>query len=227
MCFNNFSDGMEFSSRAPIINGTVMNSQTEFYNTAKGFVGDGSGPYSNYSHTKTYWSNGTTSNSEWIRGGRSGTFTIIDYFKNEAPDATFNEVYNAYFYSSNEPNPSNDGITLSEAGTMIGTFGIANGVKGELINLAAKSGNVPTNYVKVVKGAGVVGAVASASISTYSAYSYYNNGGTSAEVGIKASIDVTMAFVALIPGVGLPISASYFILDAAGFFGDFGEASNP
>ncbi|WP_282057294.1 hypothetical protein, partial [Maribacter luteus] len=45
------------------------------------------------------------------------------------------------------------------------------------------------------------------------------------EVYFKSGLDITMSVVAFIPVVGWVISGTYFIADAFGAFGDFGQAS--
>lgn len=53
--------------------------------------------------------------------------------------------------------------------------------------------------------------------------SYYYNGGTYWQVGAKAGLDVTMTIVGFFGPVGFGISATYFLLDATGSFGEFGQ----
>ncbi|MDO6810998.1 hypothetical protein Q4603_20425 [Zobellia galactanivorans] len=45
------------------------------------------------------------------------------------------------------------------------------------------------------------------------------------EVYFKSGLDITMSVVAFIPVVGWAISGTYFIADAFGAFGDFGQPS--
>ena len=46
------------------------------------------------------------------------------------------------------------------------------------------------------------------------------------EVYFKSGLDITMSVVAFIPVVGWVISGTYFIADAFGAFGDWGEPTN-
>jgi RHS repeat-associated protein len=114
----------------------------------------------------------------------------------------------------------------STANTGVGAFSTANGAKEKLIEFAAKSaplGKTGTQYLKYVKGLGYVGAGLSTTYSFANAGTYYYNGGTDWQVGAKATLDVIMTGVGFLGPIGFGISAIYFVVDAAGGFGDFGE----
>jgi RHS repeat-associated protein len=119
-----------------------------------------------------------------------------------------------------------------------GAFGIGNGVKDALIDgaVALERGTTKINnvsrlrvlgktagYSKYVKGLGVVGAGISTTYSVANAGNYYYNGGTDWQVGTKASLDIIMTGVGFLGPIGLGVSATYFIIDASGGFGDFGK----
>lgn len=84
-------------------------------------------------------------------------------------------------------------------------------------------GKTGAQYLKYAKGLGYVGAGLAATYTAYNAGSYYYNGGTDWQVGAKAALDVIMTGVGFLGPIGFGISATYFIVDAAGGFGDFGE----
>ncbi len=114
----------------------------------------------------------------------------------------------------------------SKTNTGIGAFTTANGVKTELIEFAGKSaslGKTGAQYLKYAKGLGYVGAGLSTTYTVANAGTYYYNGGTDWQVGTKATLDVIMTGVGFLGPIGFGISATYFIVDAAGGFGDFGE----
>ncbi len=114
----------------------------------------------------------------------------------------------------------------SKTSTGIAAFTTTNGVKTELIEFAGKSaplGKAGAQYLKYAKGLGYVGAGLSTTYTIANAGTYYYNGGTDWQVGAKATLDVIMTGVGFLGPIGLGISATYFIIDAAGGFGDFGE----
>ncbi len=109
--------------------------------------------------------------------------------------------------------------------TGIGVFDVGQGAKGELLNYAAKS-SPAINDLKYVKGLKVLGGatfVASSLISGGLATNYYMDGGTNYSVGIKASLDIIMGGVGFLGPIGFGISATYFLLDAGGAFGGYGD----
>ncbi|HTN06665.1 DUF6443 domain-containing protein [Agriterribacter sp.] len=116
-------------------------------------------------------------------------------------------------------------VFWDKVNTGIGAFDVGQGAKGELINYAAKS-SPAINDLKYVKGLKVLGGatfVASTVISGGLATNYYVNGGTNSSVGIKASIDIIMGGVGFLGPIGFGISATYFLLDAGGAFGQYGD----
>lgn len=118
-------------------------------------------------------------------------------------------------------------VNLGEINQDIGAYGLANGIKTELIDIAAKSGTITQstkNYVNTFKVLGKGLGVASAGISVYGGLKYYADGGQDVEVGIKAGLDTTMALIGAFGGpIGFGISGAYFILDyATDGFGGYG-----
>ena len=73
------------------------------------------------------------------------------------------------------------------------------------------------------KGLGLIAAGASVGITVTRAAMYYSNGGSGYAVGTKAALDAIMVGVGFFGPVGFAISTTYFIVDAAGGFGDFGK----
>jgi len=63
----------------------------------------------------------------------------------------------------------------------------------------------------------------SSAISVGLAGNYYMNGGTNSSVGIKASLDIIMGGVGFLGPIGFGLSATYFLLDAVGAFGGYGD----
>lgn len=125
-----------------------------------------------------------------------------------------------------------------DANQAASAFGIGNGVKDALIDGVVKleRGTTKINnvsrlrvlrktagYSKYVKGLGWVGAGISTTYSVANAGNYYYNGGTDWQVGTKASLDIIMTGVGFLGPIGLGVSATYFIIDASGGFGDFGK----
>ena len=114
---------------------------------------------------------------------------------------------------------------LNNLNTGIGALDVSQGAKGELISYAAKS-SPAINDLKYVKGLKVLGGakfVASTVISGGLATNYYMNGGTNSSVGIKASLDIIMGGVGFFGPIGFGVSATYFLLDASGAFGEYGD----
>jgi hypothetical protein len=136
------------------------------------------------------------------------------------------------------------------ANTCINAFIVGNGAKTELLDYAVRTnyksartvsqfnklrstqqawrttntlGKTGAQYLKYAKGLGYVGAGLTTTYSAYNAGSYYYNGGTDWQVGTKATLDVIMTGVGFLGPIGFGISATYFIVDATGCFGDFGE----
>ena len=126
----------------------------------------------------------------------------------------------------------NNGITLQEAGTAVGAFGVVNGIKTNLVEWGMKGadwGKAGAKYLKYVKRAGTVGFVVNFVISGYGSYDYYyNQNGTDWQVGAKATLDVAMGAAAFVWPYGTAISGAYFILDAStGGFGGWGDPYKP
>ncbi len=138
----------------------------------------------------------------------------------------------------------------SDASIGVNAFMVGNGAKTELLDYAVRTnyksartasqfnklrptqqvwrttntlGKTGAQYLKYAKGLGYVGAGLTTTYSAYNAGSYYYNGGTDWQVGTKATLDVIMTGVGFFGPIGFGISATYFIVDAAGGFGDFGE----
>ena len=109
--------------------------------------------------------------------------------------------------------------------TGIGAFDVGQGAKGELINYAAKSS--PAIFdLKYVKGLKVLGGATfgvSSVISGGLMVNYYRNGGTDNSVWMKTALDVGMGYVGFLGPIGFGVSATYFLLDASGAFGGYGD----
>lgn len=108
----------------------------------------------------------------------------------------------------------------------IAGYGLAKGVKTSLIEEAGKLSaltKTTSNYLKLFKGAGYVAAGINTTYTAINAGSYYSNGGTEWQVGAKAALDVTMTAVSFMGPVGFGLSMTYFLLDTAGAFGEFGQ----
>ncbi|MDB4582939.1 hypothetical protein N9164_07300 [Draconibacterium sp.] len=176
--------------------------------------------------------------------GNYNSETMIDGFKLNGVLYEFDNPvpYNNFVYASNGGGAfSGNGLQ-----TGVGAFGVANGGKTELVDWAvrdkaglsrnqynklspARKAVLQRNavgsakYLKYAKGLGYVGAGVTTTITTVNAISYYQNDGTDWQVGAKASLDVIMTGVGFLGPIGFGISATYFIVDAAGGFGDFGE----
>ncbi|WP_299248552.1 hypothetical protein [uncultured Aquimarina sp.] len=54
---------------------------------------------------------------------------------------------------------------------------------------------------------------------------YNSNDSNKKDVYLKNSLDITFGLIGFIPGVGWAISGTYFLLDAGGAFGNWGQAS--
>ena len=181
---------------------------------------------SNWEHKKTekYGENdwdGFNSNANWLSGANV-VATKTDFQKEI-------DVYNAQMKAPNSGGElSYTGIPdwVNKTNIGIGAFTTANGVKTELIEFAGKSaslGKSGAQYLKYAKGLGYVGAGLTTTYTSANAGIYYYNGGTDWQVGAKATLDVVMTGVTFLGPIGLGISATYFIVDVAGGFGDFGE----
>ena len=111
--------------------------------------------------------------------------------------------------------------------TSLGAFGVGNGAKGELINYASKS-NPEINNLKYVKGMKVLSKrlfVTQALLSGYQTYNAFKTGNSNAwGVAEKAGLDVTIGYISLVGGfAGWGVGAIYFIGDAAGWWGNWGQ----
>lgn len=141
---------------------------------------------------------------------------------------------------------------MGDVNTGVGAFGVANGLKTELMDYAIRSnyksaqtwgefnklrptqqawrttntlGKTGASYLKFAKGLGTAGFVAGAGYSGYTAYDYYfNQNGSDWQVGAKATLDIIMGGAAFFGPIGFGISATYFMLDnATRGFGGFGS----
>ena len=161
-----------------------------------------------------WWSNieGVRRGNEWMNGqgaSRMGNPTAADRVA----------------MGAKEEAGSTSAEFWTKANTVIGAVDVSNGLKAEMISLASKSAPA-VNQLRYVRGVRLLGHgtfAASGFISSGLAYYYYSNGGTDASIAIKAGLDILMSAAAYAGPVGLGISATYFIVDAAGIFGDFGN----
>lgn len=176
-------------------------------------------------------------------GTRLDEVTVETFNENsyaEASDNIASQIYNTEFYN----------FDWKSINTKIAAFGLGNGIKTELFNYTIRNnyksaktwsefnklsprqqawranntlGKFGSNYLKAAKGLGVLGATATTSYTVYNTYDYYKNGGTDGSVFAKAALDTVMTGVGFLGPIGFGISATYFILDSAGAFGDFGK----
>lgn len=122
----------------------------------------------------------------------------------------------------------NDLLAKTQMG--LGVLDVSNGAKEELINYAAKSSAAVNElkYVKAIKVAskGLFGA--QATISLYQTYDALKRDDANKwGVTAKAGLDVTIGYISLVGGpVGWGVGAVYFLGDAAGLWGDWGQAAN-
>jgi hypothetical protein len=118
---------------------------------------------------------------------------------------------------------------LQNTQTVLGAFDLAHGAKEELINYAAKSSPAidELNYVKAVRVVGKGLFAAQAGISLYQAgNAFYTNNSNKWGVAGKAGLDIAIGYISLVGGpIGWGIGAIYFIGDAAGWWGDWGQAA--
>ena len=125
-------------------------------------------------------------------------------------------------------NGGNDWAQKTQTG--LGAFDLAHGAKEELINYAAKSSPAinEMQYVKAVKVAskGLFGA--QALISTYQTYDAFRTNNANAwSVAGKAGLDITIGAISTFGGpVGWGVGAVYFIGDAAGWWGNWGQPTS-
>jgi hypothetical protein len=139
-------------------------------------------------------------------------------------------VFNSYHGTENNYNEAASNWEESTQ-TGLGAFGMANGAKSEIINFASKA-DASINelgYVKAVRVAGKGVFALQVGISGYQAYSAFKNNDPNAwGVASKAGLDVTMGAIGIWGGpVGWVVSATYFIGDVAGWWGDWGKPTNP
>ena len=123
----------------------------------------------------------------------------------------------------------------------LGAFDVGAGAKGNLIDWAVAGkvgktikslegadyimalGKGGAKYVNGLKVLGVATFAASATISGVQSYNYYKNGGTGNSVWMKSLLDVGMGAVGFCGPIGFGISTTYFLIDAAGGFGNWGN----
>ena len=126
--------------------------------------------------------------------------------------------------------------SLEKANILAQSTGVPMGTISEVVEIAAKSyHNVPVLKIcsglnkaqkiaaiskeglvlsRTAKGLGIAGAGVSSLLSLYNMTSYYSNGGTGYEVGVKTAFDIGMTTVGIVGGpIGLGISIGYFVLD--------------
>lgn len=123
----------------------------------------------------------------------------------------------------------NDGITIDAAVTGVSAFGFANEVKSELLQLGMQGadwGLAGARYVKVVRGAGIVGSVFGMGVSGYHIYTDFSQDGIDAvngwdvtDFGVGAAGLGATIFLASNP-VGWVIAGSATIYFGARFIYD-------
>ena len=125
--------------------------------------------------------------------------------------------------------------------TGMGAFDVGSGAKGALIDYAVSGytgkamnalkdadyvttlGKTGASYAKTFSRLGKLSFGVSTLISGGLATNYYMNGGTNSSVGIKAGFDIIMGGVGFLGPIGFGVSATYFLLDAGGAFGSYGD----
>ncbi len=142
------------------------------------------------------------------------------------------EPLGEFGFTKSEPSSaaqSGGGDWMNKTQTGLGAFDLAHGAKEELINYAAKSSPAinEMQYVKAMKVAskGLFGAQAVISgVQVYNAWD--SNNSNKWGVTGKAGLDVTIGYISLVGGpVGWGVGAVYFIGDAAGWWGNWGQAA--
>ena len=152
------------------------------------------------------------------------TVSIEDF--RSSPQMLSEYAYGTFaVYSYLRDNASTSGWTNLQTG--IGAFNLANDVKIELINYAAKSSPAinEMGYVKAVKAVSKSLFVTQVGISGYETYNAFKNGDPNAwGVAGKAGLDATIGYISLVGGpIGWGIGGVYFIGDAAGWWGNWGQ----
>lgn len=164
---------------------------------------------------------GNNSSTSLVWRNESGYHSIEISFSS----STFNAKGNHGEIAQGSGGGNSSDVFWNNVNTGIGAFDVGQGAKGELIRYAAKS-SPAINDLKYVKGMKVLGGVTfgvSSAISVGLAGNYYVNGGTNSSVGIKASLDIIMGGVGFLGPIGFGVSATYFLLDAGGAFGGYGD----
>jgi len=114
------------------------------------------------------------------------------------------------------------GMNWAQVNQGVGAFGVANGVKTGLIDFAGKNGGLTkatANYLKVFKGAGAVGGVATIAITGYDIYEKgYATGRDIADIGFATAGVVGIFIVSnpvgwIIGGASLTWAAGTLIYD--------------
>jgi RHS repeat-associated protein len=124
---------------------------------------------------------------------------------------------------------SNGNQLLNTTQSVFSAFDLSHGAKEEMIKYASKSSPAinEMRYVKVMKVAskGLFGAQAILSgIQVYNAWD--SNNSNKWGVTGKAGLDVSIGYISLAGGpIGWGVGAIYFIGDAAGWWGTWGQAS--
>ncbi|WP_345114956.1 hypothetical protein, partial [Hymenobacter algoricola] len=128
---------------------------------------------------------------------------------------------------------------LSNTNTTLDAVGAGLGTHTEIQDLVVKStskaknitllqearvlGITGTKMLGAAKVLGNAGAVIGIGVTVSRAAIYYNDGGKDSTVAIKALADVTMAAVGFMGPVGFVLSTTYFLVDAGGGFGTYGQ----
>ncbi|HMT97613.1 MAG TPA: RHS repeat-associated core domain-containing protein [Ferruginibacter sp.] len=136
------------------------------------------------------------------------------------------QLFGGYFGDGNNAQNGRDDW-MNKTQTGLEAFDLAHGAKEELINYAAKASPAinELKYTKAVKVASKGVFAAQAGISLYQTYSAFKNKDSNAwGVTGKAALDVTIGYLSLVGGpAGWVLGAVYFIGDAAGWWGNWGE----
>ena len=104
-----------------------------------------------------------------------------------------------------------------------GAAGVGVGFKNEVLK-TLELGETGSKYLKYSKGLGITGGIISGGYTGYNAINYYNKGGNDWRVAAKAGLDIFMTGIGFTGPVGVLVSASYFVTDAAtAGFGGFGK----
>ena len=144
---------------------------------------------------------------------------------------------------------------LTTTNTLVGALSIGNSTVGEIVDYGVRTnfksattrssfnalratqkawrynnvlGKTGKTLLNASKGAGIVLGAVNITYSIANVANYYYKGGSDWRVLAKNGLDIAMTGVSFLGPIGLGVSATYFIIDAAtDGFGGFGSTKNP